>query len=219
MAGAVTLKLLGDWKSAVGVPLRDALAVSMDVMGRTGEEACRHALILMAQSAGAITKKAPANRPVLRNQAGAEYIEAYQQGSKKPARIYKFQFETDDPQWKVEGTWQNARKIGNRGLAKRSWLWGLAKLGARSAGRALNGTSRVYAITGETVNGYVKEDRLSYILKALPAGWEADVALRAGNKIMAQAKMKLERLWMARIRRRDRAAGLAIRSLFLRGLA
>ena len=64
MAGAVSIKMLGDWRKEVGVPLRDALAVSMDICGRTGEEACKHAIILMAESARALARQAPKNRKV-----------------------------------------------------------------------------------------------------------------------------------------------------------
>ena len=195
MPATASLKILGDWRKQIGVPLRDALAVSVGIMGRTGEEACRHALILMAQSARAMTAQAKARRPVLTNAAGAKYVETWQQGKTKPARVYKFQFATEDPKWKMGGTWANAQKIGNRGLAKRSWMWGLGRLGAKGTGREMGGVSDVYTINRAGVNGYVKSNRLGYIWPAMPSGWESTVEVRAGNKIMAQARQKLETQW------------------------
>jgi len=221
MAGAVSLKTLGAWDKAVGVSLRDALNVSMDVMGRTGEEACKHAIILMAQSARAVTKQAPKHRKVMRDPSfkgnAGDYVDAYNSRG-KTSRIHRWRFAVPPPDG-MEGTWENARKIGNSGLAKRSWMWGLAKLKPMHTGKAIPGTSRVYTITGEQVNGYVKENRLGYILKAMPAGWEGDVERRAGNKIMAQARQRLERQWQAAMRRKEKRAAVAIQQFFIRGLS
>ena len=193
----VGLKILGNWRKEVGVPLGDALAVSMDVMLRNGKEACKHAMILMAQSARALTKKAKANRPIKTNNAGAEYVEIYRQGE-RPFRRYKFQYDTDDPKWKAEGTWKDAKRIPERrrGLAKRSWMWGLAKLKpGMHTGWAIPGLSKVWAITGTQWSGYIKENRLPYVQKIMGPGWEAKVTTTAGNKIMAQARNKIESKW------------------------
>lgn len=222
MASAVSLKMIGDWRSAVGVPLRDALAVSMDVIGRTGEEACRHALILMAQSARAMAKKAPARRPVKIdvNLHGSRYVDTWQQGDAAPKRLYEFRFSSHtQASQRLQGTWDDAKKIGNRGLAQRSWMWGLGRLGGHAESSPIAGTSRVYTITSETVNGYIKENRLAYIQKAMPVGWEAAVEQRAGNKIMAQARGKLQRQWVSAMHRRERAVGRGVQSFFLKGLA
>lgn len=214
MASTATLKTIGNWDKQIGVPLADALGVSMDIMGRTGEEACRHALILMAQSARAMTKQAPKNRKVMRDQNGASYIEAFTKAG-QPTRVYKWQFGDRAPEnRRLDGTWDEALTIGNRGLGKRSWMWGLAKLGAKNTGGAIRGTSAVFSVTGAQANGYIKENRLSYILKAMPAGWEAAVVLRAGNKIMAQARAKMERAWQAAMRRREKRAIRTVRSFF-----
>jgi len=224
MAGAVSLKMIGEWDKKIGVPLRDALHVSMDVMGRTGEQACMHALILMAQSARAITAKAKPRREVkmdmrLPGKAG-EYVEVWNQGGSSATRLHRWKFSDGaHPRDRIEGTWENARKIGNAGLAKRSWMWGLAKLKPMHTGKAIPGTSRVYTVTGETVNGYIKENRLGYILKAMPAGWEGDVGRAATNKIMAQARLKMENQWKSAMRRRERKAGVTIQQFFVKGLS
>jgi len=156
----------------------------------------------MAQSASAMAKKAPARRPILKDGAGFEYINTYKKGQKQPIPLHKFKFEQSknnaawQKKWNINGTWAQARKIKNRGLAKRSWLWGLRKLGGAEGGKgAIPGTSRVYSIVDKNQFDFVKEDRLHYIWEAMPKGWQAEVRMRAGNKIMAQAANKIERDW------------------------
>jgi hypothetical protein len=214
-----SLKILGDWRREVGVSLHDALIVSMEIMGRTGEEACKHAIILMAQSARAITISAKKNRKVERDMRlhGAEYVDVFGK-SGQPTRVHKFRFSAHVPtRDRLPGTWENARKIGNAGLAKRSWMWGLGKLKpGMHTGKAIPGASAVYSITGKGGwSGYIKENRLRYIAKAMPSGWEATVEQRATNKIMGQARKSIERKWAAGIRRSERRMASGVRQLFL----
>lgn len=223
---AVSLKVLGDWRAQVSVPLKQALATSMKIIGRTGEEACRHAIILMARSASKLAKKAAARRTVLQNNAGAKYVEVWKQRETKPNRLYKFQFETDDPGWKVDGTWANAQKIGHHGLAKRSWMWGLAALNKGGKGprggnasregdwRGIPGVTTLSTIRGETANGYILTNRLPYIDKVMPAGWEMMVEHTAGVLIMKAAERKLEREFERGLRRREQAAYRTVSSFF-----
>lgn len=219
-----SLKIIGNWRKEVGAPLRDALAVSMDICGRTGEQACRHALILMAQSARALTKKARNNRKVQKDEHGS-YVENWVRGKNEAQKLYKWMFEGTE-QERIPGTWENARKIGNAGLAKRSWMWGLATLKpGMHTGKAIRGTSRVYSITQAKANGYIKENRLDYILDAMPSGWESSVQSSAGNKIMAQSRNKLEAQWrremgMPRKHRNEQGQDQAVLSkYFLKGMA
>ena len=216
---ASALQTVGDWKKEIGVPLRDALAVSMNIMGRTGEEACRHSMILMAQSARAATKQSKVKRPVLKetDQGLGEYVETYNQGNGTPSRVFKFRFSpTIAAEDRLPGTWQQAKRIANRGMAKRAWMWGLNKIGASNTGKPYPGTSRFYSILGEKVCGYIKENRLSYIAhrNAMDAGWEAAVERTAGNKIMAQARAKIEGQWRSAMRRKDKAQVRAVQSFF-----
>ena len=46
-------------------------------------------------------------------------------------------------------------KIGGRGLAKRSWMWGLAPLGKRSQSRAIVGTFELLTIKQSQAAGYI----------------------------------------------------------------
>ena len=209
MPGEITIKAMSAWENDIEVPMSEILRVSMDTMERTGDEACKHAIILMAQSARAMTPRAKKNRPVLRASTGtsakgatkatrafltAPYVEVWHQGATEPSRIYKFQYD-EDARVKLPGTWENAQTIGNVGTAQRSWMWGLGRLGAAGTGKAMPGASKVYKIDQEKVHGYIKENRLGYIQAIMPGGWEAEVSTRAGNKIMGQARARLEQLW------------------------
>ena len=208
MANPVSIKMIGDWKKEIGVPLRNALAVSMDVTGRTGAEACKHAIILMAQSARALTPQSKKKRKVERDASnyGAEYVNVWSKG--RESRFYRWNFLRKS---KAKGTWEQAQQIKNRGLAKRSWIWGLKALGKTMAGsRPMSGIAIVKSILGEKSSGYILTDRMSYLLRILPAGWEQSVAMKAGNKIMAQARDKLQRQWKCEMLRNMRSRRQAI---------
>ena len=205
MPGKASLQMIGNWDKKVGVALKDALAVSMDVMGRTGEEACKHAIILMAQSARALTKQAKQRRKVQRDKHG-RYVEII--GKTGIRKFYE---------WAADN-FENARTIRNRGLAKRSWMWGLDALGAKKVSKPIPGAGSVHTITSETVNGYIKENALSYIGETVPAGWESIVQMKAGNKIMAQARKKMERRWQSEVRRKQRRVEQSVSRFFVKAL-
>lgn len=226
-------KLVGDWKKEMNVPLSTALQASIDVIGRTGEEACRHAIILMSQSASAITETSPQKRKIMRDPAfggtgkgnrlkGSRYIEVWNQGDKQATKLFEYRWKfgfRDKP--KLTGTFEEARTIVHRGLAKRSWMWGLGRFGKHTARAGIRGLFKIHTILGETVSGYVKENRLGYLAKAMPAAWPQMVEQAAANKIMKQAQMKLQRRWQAEMRRERRAwnaAGATISKNFLRAI-
>lgn len=193
MGSDVTIKPVGDWGKQVHAFLKDALSASVEICGRTGAEACKHALILMAESARAMTPKAKARRPILRDQRlhGAQYVETYQQGKDGPTRIYKFQYGkiAQGMPSHIGGDWDRAKRIGGHGLASRSWMWGLKHINRPP----IPGASRIIPIITPKAAGYIKENRISYILKIMPAGWEALVEKSAGNKIMQDAARAIER--------------------------
>ena len=224
MASGASLKIIGDWKKEIGVPLKDALAVSMDVTGKTGERACRDVLIGMAQSARKIANKSKKNRKIQRDEHG-QYVENWRRGKTQFQKLYKWMFDPENVQEFVGGSWENARRIGNQGLAKRSWMWGLARLKPIKTGKAIRGASKVIALKTPNANGYIKENRLDYILKSgvMPGGWENIVQTRAGNRIMAQARNKLESKWrremgMPRRKRKEPARDNAfLAQYFLKG--
>lgn len=218
MPSAVTLQTVGDWQRGVATTMQQAVAVSADVSGRTGEEACKHCIILMAQSARADARKSQLRRQVLYDMRlhGAEYVEVWNQGKREPSRLYRWRFsDAASAKDRIPGTWNDAKKIGNRGLAGRSWMWGLRSLGkSAGAGRAIPNVAHVFPIKSETSAGYILTNRLSYIDKAMAPGWEARVSTAATNKLMKQSAMRIERQWEARVRRGERAVERAVGSFF-----
>ena len=75
-------------------------------------------------------------------------------------------------------------------------MWGLRRLGVKGKiSKAIPGGSRLWTINTPKASGYVKENRLDYMLKALPSGWAGIVERTAGNMIMEQARRKLEAKW------------------------
>ena len=196
MAGMVSLKTIGKWDKQIGVPLRDALAVSMDITGRTGEQACQHAIILMAQSARSLTPQAKKRRRVHRTKKKGEYI-LFDKPGKRQMEIRKWMFDYLERSYIKHRfkSWDQAQQIKSRGLAKRSWMWGLKGLSAKPTGKAIPGVGTLAAIKLPNLNGYVLSNRLDYITKVMPSGWEHEVARRAGNKVMAQARNKLQNKW------------------------
>lgn len=158
-----------------------ALQVSMDVWNRNATEATKHMLIVMAQSAAAATPQAKRTRPVLRDDHG-EYVVVYKQ-NRGHFPVYK---------WMAEGknkSWDRLQNIRNRGLAKRSWLWGL-----KAGSKPIAGTSRVDPIrSGARMVGWQKTNSLGYIDKIMPSGYQQEAEQKAINKVMKLAEMKMVR--------------------------
>ena len=200
MATATTIKAVGNWNQKMAVTLDRALAVSRDLFRRSGPQACRHAVILMAQSASKMAPKAKKNRKV-EYEGKNRYVTTYskdQGGSHYgPKRVYQRQFAlgSDRP---LEGTWEKAKLIANCGMAKRSWMWGLKQgKGYGPKGSSGVGTFKV----GLDRVGFYKRNKLSYILKIMPSGWLRQVTEMATNRIMAQAARKLEKQFKQKVQR------------------
>jgi len=189
MPGKVTLKIVGDWRKEIATPLRNAMYVSMDICGKTGEGACQQALWYMAQSAGKLVSGRRKTRRIKRDEHG-DYVEIYKRGQSAPSKFYRWQAKRIS-----DSAFRNARTIGNRGLGRRSWMWGLRHFGRGEISKEIVGGSQVSVIKGEAVSGFMKENRLDYMLKALPGGWEMKVARSATNRIMAHARNRLEAKW------------------------
>lgn len=228
MGSGITLQFPADAVKTIRDRLQYALAMSVEIMGRTGEEACRHAMILMAQSARALTMKSKATRPVLRDGAsggsgrgdrlkGARFVEVFEQGKKQPSRVYEYFYKFGfKGRPKFSGSFDDAKKIKNQGLAKRSWMWGLRAINGPAPERSpIRGTYSLHTISSEKTCGYIKENKLSYITEAMPASWESDVAMAATNKIMKQAQMKIERKWVGAVKKEGRASVRTLQSFFL----
>lgn len=198
MASDFSIRAVNDWRREVHTDLNRALRVSMDVWHKDAENACKRMLILMAQSARALTPQAKMRRRVERDKSG-QYVEVLRQG-RESAKRYKWQYDREDSR----GTWEGAQQIRNRGLARRSWLWGLQRAGAKGSERKpIPGTSLVDRIRkGRLTVGWFKENRLKYIEKIMPAGWLQTVERKAVNRVMKQAETKMVREFERRVGRK-----------------
>ena len=190
MASDFTIRAVNDWRAEVHTDFAMARRVSMDVWRRSAIEATKHMLILMAQSARALTPQSPKRRKVLRDDKG-EYVERWSKGEVKQLRPWMYK------QPGARGTWEGAQTIRNRGLAKRSWMWGLAK------GKPVPGASEVGPIrSGTRTIGWQKINRLSYIDAIMPSGYQQAAERSAINKLMKQAEMKMVRAFEREVGRR-----------------
>lgn len=174
------------------VPLFDVLSASIETFGKSAPEACRHAVILMAQSARKATPTSAARREVLEDDRGlGKYVSTYTQHSVMPKRIHQFRFSDKLlPGDRLEGTWEQAKRIKNKGLAKRSWMWGLS-----GADSGMHGVSKTFGFENKNSRtvGYIKQNKLSYIEKIMPAGWQASAQRAAMNKLMHNIADKIVR--------------------------
>ena len=204
MAGEFSIRAVNDWRATMRTDLQTVLRVSRDVFHRTAEQATKHAIIVMAQSARALTKQSAKRRPVLRDEKGAPFVWMLHQGHPASKR-YKWMAKGDDAKW------ERMQIIYNRGLAKRSWMWGLSDLqgdvegytGRGAASKPMAGVAIGYAVgNGREVVGHVVENRLAYLEAILPGGWLATVEQKATNLIMKRAEMKMVREFERGIGRR-----------------
>jgi len=208
--------MVGDWKKQLQDPLRAALNASVNICGRTAAEACKHAIILMAQSARALTKQSPTKRKIEQDPSikgkGGQFIRIFKKNGEQ-SRFFRFAFPSD-------AEFQTARVIKGRGLARRSWMWGLKGLApGKSDGKSLPGVSKLFTISSAKSFGYILTDSLHYLTKILPAGWEYTVREKAGNKIMHQARAKIENSFvreMKNARRAGFAGGVDLAKYILR---
>lgn len=210
MASAFTIRAVNDWRAAVHTDFATAQRVSMDVWRRSATEATKHLLILMAQSARALTKQSPKRRKVMRDEHG-EYVERWKNGIMR--KDYRWmhsdarraeQAQKQIATWgRVKkslaiGSWEDAQTIRNRGLAKRSWMWGFGK------GKILDNVTVVSNIrSGNKVIGYELRNRLSYIDRIMPSGYQQQAEQKAISKLMKQAEMKMVREFERAIGRRS----------------
>jgi len=184
MVSALTIKAVDDWDKQMNVPLASALNATIELTGRNGREACKMAMIYMARSARSATRQSPVRRRVERDRYG-EYM-----GIERKGQVRKLH------RWRVEqdgGDFKAARRIRNRGLAKRSWMWGLRGLNDADAGNAIPGVAETVEHVTDESCGFILTNRLGYIMDAAPADIERRAANAASNQIMAQAAKRMER--------------------------
>jgi hypothetical protein len=213
-----TLEFVGNWGKDIEVPLKTALETSMEVFGYTAEKSARQCVAFMAQSASKLTRIAPKKRPV---EANPDFKHLLKKEQYKTLAMRGGMTARQIGQWykkwravklrqgrtAVESQvflYANAKdtisKIGNRGIAKKSWMWGFGR------GRPIPGVTKLYTISGGRAStsgemsadmtvGYMLTNKLDYIMAALPNGWEQTVERLATNRVMGQARAELHKLW------------------------
>jgi hypothetical protein len=194
MPSEVTMQAIGDWNKQMDIPLANALAATIELTGKQGRKAVVGAIVMMAQTARRLTKQSKAKRPVQSDKFG-KFFERQIGGETQ--RVYAFAWKRGDksnPWVKANETFEDARVIKNRGLAKRSWMWGIRSLNSAAAsGRPpIPGVTDLQEIIGREC-GMVLTDRLSYIMAAAPADVQEQAARSASNRIMATAAKAMER--------------------------
>jgi hypothetical protein len=218
------LAIVGDPQKQLDSGLQNALSVSVQITGRTGEQACQRAIILMAESMASsgnpITPIAPRTRPVKGNPKFAHLMKRSQykkarQAGKDMARYYKWSavaFTQKGAKDIYGNDKKRIAKIGRRGLARRSWMWGLSAFGKASPSRPIAGVATLRAVIEGNQAGYEKGDRLAYLMAILPGGWAQEAETRAGNKIMHTAAQTLEKSWIGAVQRNEKTARRTLQS-------
>ena len=190
MASDFVIRAINDWRAEVHSSMATAARVSMEVWRREGTEATRILLAYMAQSARAMTPQAKSRRKVETDEHGQHVVVMRQAG--EPVKRYKWQYGRPDS----KGTWEGAQTIRNRGMARRSWMWGFGK------DKPMAGVAVVDRIgMGGKVVGYQLTNRLGYIDKIMPSGYQAMAEQKAINKLMKQAELKMTRAYEREIGR------------------
>jgi hypothetical protein len=222
----------GNWEGKMADRLENILARSVQITGKTGEQTLQRAMITMSKtlagagsgSTEALTPIAPARRLVEPNPRFAHLLRKKQykaQMIKNPSLRYRyFKFRS----WKLTQESRGMRelfsnyltrppakqrdigKIGNRGLARRSWMWGLGAFGVSTARAGIPGVATLAGVVEGRMAGYVKENRLAYVEGILPGGWEKEAERRAGAIIMHTDARRLETAWLGAALRDEKTA-------------
>lgn len=190
-AQMATFKAVGDWSAQMDVPISNALAAIVDMTGRSGRQACGMAMVYMARSARAMTPQSKRKRKTGSDRYGEYVVIDRTQSSGNSYKLHSWHETFGGFRYAFEA----AKYIRNRGLAKRSWFWGLKGLRqSEDDGSApIPNVVTLAEVLSRDGAGYILTNRLSYITKITPADLSDQVARKASNQIMAQAAKGLER--------------------------
>ena len=192
---SASIKAVGDWSKKMEIPLSNAIAATAELTGRSGRQACEQAMILMARSARARTDQSKKKRRIETGARKSKYVDIYQQRRENPRRFYKASAN--------ESMWENVRTIKERGLAKRSWFWGLSGLrrAPQAKGRKIAGVTELHEFISRDSNGLILTNKLKYIHEVTPAGLARIVAQKASTQIMGTAARAMERKFSVEVPR------------------
>ena len=172
MPAAVTI----DFPHRDVAALRHQMARAVRVLGKSQGQAVRFGAWAAASSLGASTKVSKPRRPIrevstTRRGVRKFQVTSYKQGSKREFDLYARD--------KREANAAPQVKIGFRGLAKASWMWGIKALGsARGSNGGMTKAARSSGKQHINVAKHLKGDnpsvkitnKLGYIMDALRGG-------------------------------------------------
>lgn len=189
MPAAVTI----DFPHRDVAALRRQMSRAVRVLGKSQGQAVRFGAWAVASSLGASTKVAAARRPireVATSRLGTRkfQVTSYKQGSKQEFDLYAKNKRAANAAAQV--------KIGFRGLAKASWMWGIKALGSsRGASGKMTKAARKGGRQHIDVAKHLKGDnpsvkitnKLGYIMDALRGGpKDVGTAMARGARQMAK---------------------------------
>lgn len=186
-----TLTPVGDFRTEISAPLNRAMGMWSVAAKKTGEEVTKQAVAFMAQSAGRITPKSKTRRKVERHEQFGDFVAVWRKGREVPVFLGSKQ---ENPT-RYQEIKDRVLPIRLSGLARASWKWGLKKLGAGTTGattfRDKHGVVKSGPVVENENRGHEITNRLSYITKIMPSGWESFVATKAANRMKAAAERRL----------------------------
>lgn len=201
-----TITPVGDWGAQVAGPLNYAMGLWSQAAGRTREDVTKQAVHFMAQSAGKATPQSKSRRKIERDATFGDYVPVWRKGREVPVFLGS---RKQDPA-KYEQIKSRVTPIQLRGLARASWKWGIQKLGGSGASSKFSDRKNVVkagAVTEGQSKGHEIANRLSYIGKIMPAGFEVFAARSAANRMKAAAERRMQQDLERSVRRASSIGG------------
>ncbi len=190
------LEPVGNWSNQIEIPLHNAMQAGIELWGNSGRKACERAMVYMARAAGSasqnLTKQAKKNLKVQRDEGG-QFVQPWNAGKR-----YKWMFSEENMRKPATSrptllpSWEVAKRVPNRGLARRSWMWGIKGL-AKSTSKPIPGVGVLTEELKPNLCALVLTNRLDYIDRATVPNIQEIVARSASNQIMAQVAKRAER--------------------------
>ena len=208
MADSIVIEALGDWGKQIQIPLERAMTASMQQFGKSSDQVTKQMMDFETTSARVLTPEAQKTREVMFNPYFRHLMKRSQYKKySKDANRYRGYFKYAAwffkqppklPAFRYGNDMTKLAKIARRGLAQRSWRWGLQPLGIPSEWNPIQGTQELYeyraTISGASVTaGWKKVNKLNYLPAIMPPGWKQSVETAAVNRTLGMVREGLRR--------------------------
>lgn len=201
VAGHVAVQTLGNWNKEIAMPLAQAMGLAQKIYKKDAKGITWLTIWQMSGSASVLTKQSVANRHVGVNGDFTHLLRAGQYKTQRQAgatmsHYFKYgALRLMQPPRDAITLYANVKKriskIGKvRGLGKRSWKWGFGK------GKVMPGVAKLAELQSSdqaVTVGYTLTNKLSYLLKILPGGWEKTVEVQAVKGLLIGAQKSWDR--------------------------